>query len=171
MEDGERQRFCMECGEQIEPDAEFCYQCGSKRILTIDPRNNRVQLGKGECPYCGKLNYPDDKFCGGCGRRIGTFEYTPYRQRRLTPKEIVIVFLAILPGAFNVFGIGHILLKKYSRAFMYVVISAVLLYVRWFSGPLQTSTLIFIEIIGFVIFMKQSFEIINLVQSGPRGGN
>ncbi|MCQ2078587.1 MAG: zinc ribbon domain-containing protein [archaeon] len=167
----EGMRFCMECGEQVDPDAEFCYQCGSRRVIDVDPANNRIRLEPGEGPYCGTRNLPEDRFCASCGKRIGTFEYVPQRSRRLTTREKLIVFISIVPAAFNLFGIGHILLGRYSRALMYLVMSAVLIYIRWFCGPLEMSTLIFIEVIGLVIFMKQSFEVINLIQSGPRGGS
>ncbi len=160
-------RFCLECGGEVEPGAEFCYTCGSRRVIDVDPQTNRVVMERGHCPYCGRDNPPDATFCGTCGRRIGDFEYTGYANRTLTAMDWVVMFVTLLPGAFNIFGLGHVLVKRYSRAAVYLIISAVLLYIRLTAIGAPTSTLIMIEVIGLVVYMKQALEIFSILY-GPR---
>ena len=151
-EGAENRRYCLECGGVVEPGADFCYTCGSRRVIDVDPETNRIILPKGHCPYCGHDNEPDARFCGSCD---------------LTAKDWIIMLATLLPGAFNVFGIGHIILKKYSRAAVYLVISAIILYLRFSLVGTSMSTLILIEIIGLVVYFKQAFEIFAVLY-GPR---
>ncbi|MBO4503076.1 MAG: zinc ribbon domain-containing protein [Candidatus Methanomethylophilus sp.] len=166
-EGAQNKRYCLECGGQVEPGADFCYTCGSRRVIDVDPETNRVVMQKGHCPYCGRDNDPDATFCGNCGKRIGDFEYVGDLNRPLTAKDFVIMLVTLLPGAFNLFGLGHILLKRYSRAFVYLIISAVLIYMRLTIAGASMSTLIIIEVIGLVVYLKQAMEVFGLLY-GPR---
>lgn len=156
-------RYCMECGSAVEPDADFCYRCGSRRIMDVRTADNRVVMEPGHCPYCGHDNIPEAKFCASCGRRIGEFEYTRAPKTQISSYEFLIIMAALVPGLFNVFGLGHLLAKRYSRGIMYLVISAVFLYIRFASGTLVNSTIILLEIIGVVIYLKQAMEIFAIV--------
>ena len=151
--------FCSECGHELEPGEEFCYECGSTRTFSVDG-NSRVISEEGVCPVCGCRNVKDTEFCEKCGRRLGDYEYTPTRRTPLGPKDYIIMAFAFLPGALNVFGLGHLLLKKYSRGFMYLMISFVLLYVIYFTPGIAHSLYIFLEVLGFIIYLKQSFEVL-----------
>lgn len=155
---GRPRRYCMECGCEIEPDADFCFQCGSKRIFEVGA-DNRVNIDKGTCPYCGSENPPDSEFCANCGHRLGDYEFVPIRNTPLTGKDYLIMAAAFIPGALNVFGLGHLMLHKYSRGIMYLIISAVLLYIMYFTPDITTTTRMLLEVVGFVIYLKQSFEV------------
>ncbi len=156
-------RYCMECGSTVEPGADFCYACGSRRIVDVRSADNRVIMQPGHCPYCGHDNVPDAKFCASCGRRIGDFEYSGVPKVQLSSFDMLVLMAALIPGLFNVFGIGHLLVKKYSRGIMYLVISAVFLYVRYAAGVLEISTIILLEVIGVVVYLKQAMEIFSVV--------
>lgn len=168
-EEEQNKRYCLECGSEVEPGADFCYTCGSRRVIEVDSNTNRVVMPKGHCPFCGHDNAPDAKFCGSCGKRIGDFEYVGNVNRPLTSRDLMIMIATLLPGAFNIFGLGHILIKRYSRAAVYLIISAVLIYMRFSLSDASMSTLIMIEIIGLVVYLKQAFEIFAIIY-GPRGG-
>jgi hypothetical protein len=158
-------RYCLECGEAVEPGADFCYRCGSKRIFQVG-YNNRLVLKKGECPYCGHMNVEEAKFCASCGKRIGEFEYTPVRRRPLTGKDYLIMAITFLPGAFFIFGLGHLALKKYSRGLMFLCISAVMIYLRYFTIGSGGSIYIFLEVIGLLVYIKQAMEVLSELMGG-----
>lgn len=151
--------FCSECGHELEPGEEFCYLCGSVRTFTVT-ENGRVVSEEGVCPICGCKNVKDTEFCEKCGRRLGEYEFEPTRRTPLGPKDYAILLIAFIPGALNIFGLGHLFLKKYSRGFMYLMISFVLLYVIYFTPDLGRSMYFFLELIGFMIYLKQSFEVL-----------
>lgn len=44
---------CHSCGESLDPDANFCSQCGA--------------AVESYCPSCGEAFEPDDQFCSQCG--------------------------------------------------------------------------------------------------------
>ncbi|MCQ2084888.1 MAG: zinc ribbon domain-containing protein [archaeon] len=159
-------KYCMECGSETDADADFCYICGSRKIISVNPSNNRVIMEKGHCPYCGNDNVPDASFCAKCGRRIGEFEYGGVRKTKLSGKDILAIFLALIPGAFNVFGLGHLAMKKVSRGLMYLAISAVLLYLRFANGDVSYSMLIILEVIGLLVYLKQASEIFREAYTG-----
>lgn len=161
-------RYCMECGSEIEPGSDFCYQCGSRRIFEVGD-GNKVNIDKGMCPYCGSSNPPDSEYCSNCGRRLGEYEYVPVRTAPLTSRDYLIMAAAFIPGALNIFGLGHLLLHKYSRGVMYLAISAVLLYVLYGTPDIQWSTYALIEVLGFVIYLKQSFEVMYEVYNKKDG--
>lgn len=158
-DEAELRVYCSECGHELEPGADFCYNCGSMRTFSVDG-NSRVQIEKGVCPFCGNLNAEDAGFCDKCGRRLGEYEFTPARKTPLGPKDYLIMAAAFLPGAFNIFGLGHLLLKKYSRGLMYLFISFVLIYLVYGSPDMGRSTYFMLQCIGFVIYLKQSFEVL-----------
>lgn len=163
--DGEPEirRYCMECGSDVEPGADFCYTCGSRRVIDVDSGSNRLIIEKGHCPFCGHDNSPDAMFCGSCGRRIGEFEYVGRPKTGLTTNDLIILTLTLVPGFFNIFGLGHIALKKYSRGVMYLIISAVYIYMAFTLQGAGISTIIMLELIGIAIFVKQASEVMRAV--------
>ncbi len=158
-QEGSLHRFCSECGHELEPGEEFCYNCGSLRTFVVDGEN-RVVSEKGVCPICGNKNAEDSEFCENCGRPLGDYGFSPVRTSPLTAKDYLILAFALLPGAFNIFGLGHLLLKKYSRGLMYLVISAVLIYAIYSSPGMGRSMYFLLEVIGFMLYLKQSFEVL-----------
>lgn len=168
--DGEPEirRYCMECGSDVEPGAEFCYACGSRRVIDVDSGSNRLIMEKGHCPYCGHDNSNDSMFCGACGKRIGVFEYVGRRKAGLTINDIFVLILALIPGFFNIFGLGHLAIRRYSRGAMYLVISAVYIYTAIAMRDSGMSTIIILELIGILIYVKQASEVLTEV-FGYRG--
>lgn len=81
-------------------------------------------------------------------------------RRTLTAK-----FLALIPGIFNVFGLGHIYLKSYGKALFFIALSA-LIYLgdymlsEWGmnEGNWQTGLLIF----SLIVFMAQLWDVFRI---------
>ena len=73
---------CTKCGNENQPDAVFCDQCGARLAATPaaaagparPPRSRRSRQRPlpasalpGLCPQCGAANTPGEMFCGECG--------------------------------------------------------------------------------------------------------
>ncbi|MCQ2070053.1 MAG: hypothetical protein MJZ68_02870 [archaeon] len=156
--------FCGECGSVYEEDSDFCYVCGALRSSAIALDDSGNQLSKNRfCPECGAETV--DGVCSNCKTSV-----EPVRQqfirKRPTRIDYIAMALAIIPGAFDLFGLGHLVLRKWSRAFMYLSISAVFLYFKFFIASVPTVWTYIISILGFVIYMKQAFEIIGRSYGG-----
>ncbi|MCL2114786.1 MAG: SPFH domain-containing protein [Methanobrevibacter sp.] len=54
-------KFCLQCGKELENDSVFCSGCGNK--LTDELK----------CSKCGSKIKKNDKFCSQCGNRIGDY--------------------------------------------------------------------------------------------------
>ncbi len=50
---------CKECGAQLQPEDQFCPECGAKVIK------------KKKCPECGEILKAGTKFCPFCGAEVG----------------------------------------------------------------------------------------------------
>lgn len=53
-----KKKFCTNCGAQVNPDANFCNQCGVKIIKIL------------KCPNCGVKVKKEFKFCENCGKPL-----------------------------------------------------------------------------------------------------
>jgi hypothetical protein len=57
---------CPDCGDQVEPDDNFCASCGTE----LPASGPTVTLT--ECPNCGEAVDEDDSFCVSCGEDLDT---------------------------------------------------------------------------------------------------
>jgi len=58
--------FCINCGNQLKPDAKFCSKCGQlvkEKVKPTPVAPPRQPL----CPKCGTLLVPGVKYCTSCG--------------------------------------------------------------------------------------------------------
>jgi len=172
--------ICRECGNEIENGADFCYFCGGlkKNAIAIDD-SGKVTGSAPVCPSCGKFNSEGDEFCAYCGSKLNGMSetgYAPIVPRKLNARDYVSLILGLVPGVMNLFGLGHLVQKKWSRGFMYLGISAIIIYVRWFTPGLSGFMLIMIEMLGLFLYLKQSYELFTIIYSpqdkkeGPKGG-
>ncbi len=131
---------CSGCGEEIPEGNEFCYHCGAwtKDALHIDDKGTLV-LGD-MCSQCGKPLNPGDAFCAYCGTKAepsGTPIVSAVPMKRLTSMDYAALALAFIPGLFfNIFGLGQVIQKRWSKAFVYLCISGLLFYI----GPSMATT-------------------------------
>ena len=55
--------FCIECGQELNSDSEFCFKCGAKAA---------TDESGGFCIQCGKKLPEDATFCIDCGAKVST---------------------------------------------------------------------------------------------------
>jgi len=61
--------FCIECGQELNSDSEFCFKCGAKAAISTDESG-------GFCIQCGKKLPEDATFCIDCGAKVTAEENT-----------------------------------------------------------------------------------------------
>lgn len=167
--------ICSECGNEIPYDSDFCYTCGNlkSKAFKIDDGGN-IQGEEVPCPNCGKPILEEAKFCKHCGIETdmpvrttqGTSHSTPpnmpynmsYRTPVLQKNGTIAIVLSFIFAFIGIYGIGHFILKKWSRGFMFLAMSAVNWYIYASVGAMVPT----IMIISLFIFFKQSMEITNL---------
>lgn len=118
-------------------DEEFCHRCGAtKKHAVILDLGDRM-----DCPNCGAEIQPDSDFCASCGSRIIKAEIVNrYSDTRL----IAGILLAFIPGLFNVFGLGHIILGKYLKGIIFIISSVICLYLQFFYHMTETENYVFL---------------------------
>ncbi|MGN0115022.1 MAG: NINE protein [Acutalibacteraceae bacterium] len=82
--------FCKNCGQQLNPNAEFCTSCGSK-----------VGTGANFCPNCGAQTQPNAAVCVQCGVSLNNVA-APGANGNAQKSKMVAGILGILLGAFGV---------------------------------------------------------------------
>ncbi len=168
--------ICSECGREIPGNSDFCYHCGSLRekAHVIDYGSAQTPYGdlSSLCPECGLANEGDFKFCRHCGVEIKTVET---REVNRTPPGVryrngygatpvlqknggMAMLMAIVFGFVGIYGLGHLVMKKWSRGLMFLAMSAVNWYIYISSGTFP----FFILLISLLLFFKQSTEITNI---------
>lgn len=164
--------ICSECGNEISSESEFCYKCGNlkSKAFKIDDSGN-IQGMEIPCSNCGKPILEQAKFCKHCGIEIdvltqtttaGTTQNMPYNMTYRVPvlqkNGTMAIVLSFIFAFIGIYGIGHLILKKWSRGFMFLAMSTVNWYIYVsIGGPVTI-----IMIISLFIFFKQSMEITNL---------
>lgn len=163
--------ICSECGNEIPYDSDFCYKCGNLRskAFKIDDGGN-LQGEEVPCSNCGKPILEGAKFCKHCGiesnipvqTTAGTAQSMPYNMSYHVPvlqkNGTMAIVLSFVFAFLGIYGIGHLILKKWSRGFMFLAMSTVNWYIYVsIGGPVTI-----IMIISLFIFFKQSMEITNL---------
>ncbi len=150
--------YCGECGNEIPADMEFCPTCGSYRnkAINVDDKGMVVRA----CPSCGREYNSGDVYCGACGHELPDARPTiALRQRK---NASIAIMLALIPGFFNIFGLGHFVLKNYARGMMFLVIGIVIMYI---NGWQLFSTSFFISVIHIGMYLYQCMDIMHLAYS------
>ncbi len=153
--------ICSECGSEIPPDSDFCYHCGceKKRAFRIDDSGN-IQQQK-LCPECRIPMEEDAKFCRHCGLEVGGYQTAdgcagPYCM--MPPKPVkngtLAIALSFLLGFFGIYGVGHFVMKRWSRGIMFLAMSAV----NWYIYLSVGNFVMVVMLISLFIFFKQASE-------------
>ncbi len=73
--------------------------------------------------------------------------------------------LGLIPGFFNIFGLGHLVLKQYSRGVMFLVMTAVLWYL---NGWQLFSQSFLVSVLSITLFFYQALDLMRhiYVQGG-----
>ncbi len=157
---------CGECGAEIPEGMDFCSRCGCMRDKAFRVDEGGA-LSSAVCPGCGAPCGPADLFCGRCGARLELAVQVRTAQPRMRRNGTVAILLALIPGFFNIFGLGHFVLKEWSRGSMFVAITAVIWYLNGWQLS-NSSFLVMVVVLG--MYMYQAMDILRLAYSPERSG-
>jgi predicted nucleic acid-binding Zn ribbon protein len=140
--------ICSQCGAEIPADSDFCYRCGElkSKSLRVDDAGYFVE---DTCPHCGAKLQGNESFCGACGGPIN--QYNGELRPNLDKNSTIALLLALIPGFFNIFGLGHLFLKQWYRGIMFLVISGILWYIYPAYLPAPSLGVLILRI-GVVMF-------------------
>ena len=154
--------ICHDCGHEIPEDMDFCPRCGCMRSRST-PVDDATGYPVSVCPECGAARSPGDEFCGACGVKLPPAAVVrPYVQPRMRRNGVLAMMLAILPGFFNVFGLGHLVMRQWSRGLMFLAMSLVIWYL---CGWTFYSEDLLVTILSVMVFFYQAMDIFRVVYS------
>ncbi len=162
--------ICPECGNEIPEDSEFCYSCGRKRDDTIrlDDEGKFVAPNANQCASCGNEISPNDLFCQHCGAPITRIQMAAFRPKMVKYGWIGIV-LALIPGLFSIYGLGHLYFRRWSRAAIFLLTSAFMVYLRWGSNiEMNIWTTLLFGIMSIFLYLMQAMEVLVLAFMPPK---
>lgn len=130
--------ICTECGRVCEEDYDFCPTCGSTKGTNVDrtliPEEFKI------------VNSPQGKF----------LIREDFRKLRLG------LMLALFPGIFNIFGLGHLFTKQLLKGFFFLGMSVLYYYERIFHYLNLSDIALFV--ITIVVFIVQCFDMMGYVR-------
>ncbi len=126
-------RVCLGCGNEVPNGSDFCYVCGRWATDAL-PINDQGELLTTEfCLNCQEPLPNDSVYCPNCGFKREPSQaravVVPQR-RKLTAIDYIALALAIFPAFYNIFGLGQIVLRRWSKAFVYMVLTVVFIYLE-----------------------------------------
>lgn len=147
--------ICHDCGYEIPGDMDFCPRCGCMKGSATPVDDNGMPTGT--CPTCGADIEPGAAYCRSCGAKAPeTVSYPP----RATSKGMAALMLALIPGIFNIFGLGHFVLGRWSRGAMFLAISVILLYM---NGWQLFTTNVVMYLVSLAVYFYQALDIFRYV--------
>ncbi len=146
---------CPECGSQIPDDSDFCHVCGclKSKAYAFD---DDMSSGQGTCPRCGSETRPGEMFCERCGAPLRV--QSPFR---FSKRNATAMLLALIPGFFSIYGLGHLVLKEWIRGVMFLAMTALYWYMRLASGT-NGLILIFLSVALYIYQMSDLFRVMVL---------
>ena len=164
--------ICPECGGEIPEDLDFCHFCGRKKDDTIrlDQAGRFIPPDKNKCASCGAEMQQNDLYCPNCGEQISKAQLAAFRPKMAKYAWIGIALafipgaLGLVPGLFSIFGLGHLYFRKWSRAAMFFILTALLFLLKTNYGGAEASfwTDLILVIITLFIYLIQAMEAIVL---------
>ena len=125
-------RICSGCGSEIPDGSDFCYSCGAWADKSFNINDEGTILYYQYCMKCGKELVPGAEFCVHCGAKAKDSEI-PINIKKKTMHldiwDLIAILLAVIPGFFNVFGLGQIIQRRWAKAFIYLCTTGLLFYV------------------------------------------
>ena len=143
--------ICHDCGYEIPEGMDFCPKCGcmADKATAVDDSGIPVMA----CPKCGTAATMGDRFCKHCGATLGDAMQAPvFVKPRMRRNGALAFMLAVIPGFFNIFGLGHFVLKQWSKGIMFLAISVVVWYVNGWS---MFSSNLMMSLISILVFIYQ----------------
>jgi len=135
----ESKRDCPSCWKSNPQGAVFCGYCG----LPMDAAN--------QCPGCRSTINPGEMFCTHCGRMV---------RAPLPPKFSNLptgaMLLALIPGLFSIWGIGHFFAGSLTRGFGFFLLGLITIIVSPFillQFAQSVGDLLFWAVVGFIVWI------------------
>jgi len=155
--------YCESCRANNPDSAEFCYRCGA--VFSAEAKEEaRQRLLHPSCIRCGKDLVEGEDFCPHCGSPQDS-RANQGMVNEVMRKTLIAKMLAFIPGIFNIFGLGHILLHSYLRGVLFMALSAAIyvcefLLREWdmMSENWETGLLVF----SLVVFMVQLWDVFKI---------
>lgn len=149
--------ICHDCGYEIPGDMDFCPRCGCLRDRST-PVDDETGMPLGVCPSCGAQSKPGDLYCGSCGAQLPQVRMVVPKLRK---NGMVALILGLVPGFLNIFGLGHLLLKEWSKGIMFLAMSAILFYIN--GGLIAQSMLM--SLLSVAVYFYQCMDLIRVAYS------
>ena len=74
----------------------------------------------------------------------------------------VALALGLIPGFFNIFGLGHFVMKSWAKGCMFLAMSVILLYINGWS---LVSSDIMIVMLSVMVYFYQAMDLMRTVYS------
>jgi ribosomal protein S27AE len=133
-----RNAKCINCGEYNYEDSVYCGRCG---LLT--------KVSK-ECPGCHGTIAFSDRYCTTCGKMI-----RPGKITRTSVRPIAALIIAMVPGLFSIWGMGHFFAGSPTRGLGFFLLGILML----FAAPLtiflfaqSIGDLLVLAVIGWIVW-------------------
>lgn len=143
-------RICAECGSEIPDGSGFCYHCGrdAKDAFNIEGATRGTYT-----------NIPSGNGSGNCGSCGPGYAQSVIVRPRLVKNAWIGIALALVPGMFNIFGLGHLFYKKWGRGLMYLIISVPLFYMEYMVKLDPVSSML-LFLCALSVYFIQAFEVL-----------
>ena len=147
-------RICNGCGNEIEDGADFCYTCGAWAKNAFVLNDEGTVLYSNRCLNCGGDLPREAEFCPYCGAKADESQIRlRTRSPGLSKTDVLAILLAVVPGFFNIFGLGQIVQRRWSKAFIFITLTIILLYLSpSFIGSTNTYYLLLFMQLGLFLF-------------------
>jgi RNA polymerase subunit RPABC4/transcription elongation factor Spt4 len=148
-------RVCIGCGNEIPEGQDFCYVCGAwaKNALIFEEEGDQIYANV--CVSCHKTMPSDAEFCPYCGSKSEPAR-VPVRVRsptKISKMDIMAIILAVVPGFFNIFGLGQIVQRSWSKAFVFICVTVIFFYVApGFMGTTNGYIILLVMQLAIFIF-------------------
>lgn len=154
---------CESCGTLNPDSASFCHRCGALfSSQELEEALHRMQ--NPTCVRCGMELVEGGTFCPHCGS-TQSVSAVRMRANELSRMSLMAKMLALVPGIFNIFGLGHLLLRSYLRALVFMALSGAIYLCEFLlrerdmmSGEWQTGLLVF----SLLVFMVQLWDVFKI---------
>lgn len=150
--------ICHDCGYEIPGDMEFCPRCGCLREKST-PVDDNSGMPLGVCPSCGAKTSFGDVYCGSCGATLPQIQMVRPKMRKYGTVAMV---LALIPGFFNLFGLGHLVLRSWSKGLMFLALTVILFYV---NGMTLIPTSFLMSMVCVLVYLYQAMDLFRVVYS------
>lgn len=129
--------ICSQCGTRIPDNSDFCYYCGcsKSKAIKVDDKGFIVN----DKTHMTFVNLTTPKIKKNCQ---------------------IALLISLVAGMFNIFGLGHLVLKSWSRGMMFIFMSVML----WYAFPpgYLPSDNAYIFSIQLLVYFFQSIDILRL---------